>query len=158
MNAQTQYTMPNNMIQSRLKLVQLIGAGYNNSEISRITGHSRGFIGKVRKELNDGTLMNQNVHIGRPTIKTPELIQKIDSITQQNRRMPSKTISNILKSTETLPSASYGTVNSILHELKYNYLPLIKTFEITEQQRVNRLAFYQQAYSWKNGLVKGHFL
>ena len=110
MNAQTQYTMPNNMIQSRLKLVQLIGTGYNNSEISRITGHARGFIGKVRKELNDGTLMNQNVHIGRPTIKTPHLMQTIDSITQQNCRMPSKTISSILKSIETLPSASYGTV------------------------------------------------
>lgn len=68
-------------------------------------------------------------------------MQTIDSISQQNCRMLSKTISSILKSIETLPSESYGTVNSIRHELKYNYLPPIKTFEITEHQRANRLVF-----------------
>lgn len=54
--------------------------------------------------------------------------------------MPSKAIVDILKSRDDLPNASYGTINSILHDQNYHYLPPINTFEITEQQRIKRLA------------------
>ena len=144
------------MIQSRLNVVQLIGKGLNNSQISRSTGHTRNFVRKVRKELDEGTLMNQDTKIGRLSIKTPELINTIDSLTKQNRRMPCNAIVDILKENHHLPSASYGTVNSIRHDLNYKYLPPINTCEITKKQRVDRLAFanyhIQANTDWSNAI------
>lgn len=156
MNQPIQFTMPRSMINSRLDVVQLIGAGYNNSQISQITGHTRAFVRQTRRGLSNGTLFDQNAKIGRPTIRTPELINSIDSITLQNRRMPCNAIVDILKSRDDLPNASYGTVNSIRHNLNYKYLPPIHTFEITEQQRINRLSFanhhIQANTDWSKGI------
>lgn len=62
---------------------------------------------------------------------SPELENAIDSNAQQNHRMPSKAIVDILKSRDDLPNASYETINSIHHDLNYHYLPPINTFENT---------------------------
>ena len=55
--------------------------------------------------------------------------------------MGTETIVELLKNDDQLPNASYGTINTIRHSLGYNYLPPIDTFDLTEEQRVNRLKF-----------------
>ena len=61
------------MIESRLQIVQLIGTGYNNSQISQMTGHARDLAWKIKKELSGRTLMNRNTEISRSTIKTHQI-------------------------------------------------------------------------------------
>ena len=154
MNNQTDFAMPKSMIKSRCEIISYIGQGYNNSEIARMTGHSRSFIIKVRSGLNNGTVFDQNRKIGRPTIMTDELLQYVDSVTQQNRRMSTMSLVNIINDNAALPHVSYGSVHNARHILKYQYLPPIDPFPITEQQRQVRLQFSQHHLSvntdWNN--------
>lgn len=87
--------------------------------------------------------MVQNEHIGRPSIISKELIQNVNSLTYNNRRMSINTIVCILQGSDQIPHPSYGTVWKIRHDLGYNYLPPTDTFYITEGKRVKRLAFCQ---------------
>lgn len=143
MNNQTRYPMPDNMIQSRLDVVQLISVGLNNTQISQITGHTRNFVRQCRSGLQNGTLMVQTERIGRPSIITNDLIQNVDLMTKVNRRMSTQTIVDAMSTSNDLPHPSYGTVWKIRHNLGYKYLPPIDTFFITEEQRQKRLAFAQ---------------
>lgn len=85
-----------------------------------------------------------------------DLKNYVDNVTRQNRRMGTKTIVELLKNDDQLPNASYGTINTIRHSLGYNYLPPIDTFDLTEEQRVNRLKFanfhLQNHTNWSNVL------
>ena len=110
MSNQNRYLMPMNMIRSRLDVIQMLGSTYNISEISRRTGHTRNFVRMCRDGLNDGSIMVQNDHIGIPSIISNELIQNVNSLSYNNRRMPTNTIVGILQGSDQLPHPSYGTV------------------------------------------------
>ena len=133
--------MPQTMIKRRTDIIQLIAQGKNNSEISRITGHSRDLIREVRKRLLDGTVFTQNDQIGRPSIQNQNLSDAIESITCSNRRMGTKAIVGILADNQNLPSPSYGTVWKIRHQLGFRYLPPVQTFFVSESQRQKRVEF-----------------
>ena len=121
MNNQTRYPMPDNMIQFRLDVVQLISVGLNNTQISH-------FVRQCRSGLQNGTLMVQTERIGRPSIITNDLIQNVDLMTKVNRRMSTQTIVDAMSTSNDLPHPSYGTVWKIRHNLGYKYLPPIDTF------------------------------
>lgn len=53
---------------------------------------------KCGNELQFGTIMNQNSHIGHPIIMAPEFMQTINTITSQNWRMSTQSIVDILNS------------------------------------------------------------
>ena len=151
------YIMPHSMIQRRLEILKHINNGLNNSQIARITGHDRKFIGKIRKDLSDGVIFDQTKLIGRPPIKTNESLKDmVRSLTENNRRMATSTITDIVNNALDVPNASYGTIHTIRHSLGFNYLPPITAFPISEKQRLDRFSFCQkhinQQTSWKNVL------
>lgn len=110
-------------MKSRLEIISLIAQGYNHTQIHQITGHSRSFIIKIHKELNDRTLFDNHHKIGGPSIRSHELSSRIESITLQNRRMPINSIVSIINESNEFPHVSYGTVHNIKHNLGFNYLP-----------------------------------
>ena len=79
--------MPVGMIKRRTQIIHYIALGYNNSEIHRITGYSRDLIRNVRNQISQGNVFDQCKRIGRPTVQTQELANKIESITNSNRRI-----------------------------------------------------------------------
>lgn len=126
------------MIQNRTEILQLIAKGKNNTEISNETGHSRTLIRKIRNDLENGTLFTQKSKIGRPTIITDDIVDRVRSMTQNNRRMSTKDIANILSENNHI---SYGTVYTIRKQIGFNFLPPINTFYISQAQRDARLQF-----------------
>lgn len=52
-------------------------------------------------------------------------------------------IINIINESNEFPHVSYGTVNSIKHNLGVNYLPPHQMFPISDSQRLNCLKFSQ---------------
>lgn len=125
MIAPNQCPMNNHMMKSRLEIIWLIAQGYNHTQIHQITGHSRSFIIKIHKELNNRTLFDNHHKIWRPSIRSHELSSRIKSITLQNPRMPINSIVNIINESNVcvFPHVSYGTVHNIKHNLGFNYLP-----------------------------------
>ena len=148
--------MPVGMIKRRTQIIHYTALGYNNSEIHRITGYSRDLIRNVRNQISQGNVFDQCKRIGRPTVQTQELANKIESITNSNRRISTNSIVNIIKDNQNLPSVSYGTVWKMRHQLGFKYLPPIETFFVTDEQRQKRVQFcthhLQNSTNWRNVL------
>ena len=88
----------------------------------------------------NNTVFTQTAPIGRPTIVNDDIIDRINSMTLNNRRMGTRTIANIIS--ETIP-ISYGTVYKIRKSQGFNYLPPRNTFFLTDAQKQNRINFAQ---------------
>ena len=137
-------TMPQSMAQARIDVMMWLNKTKNISEISRGTGHSRSFIRKIRDQLeNNENIFELDQKIGAPTKKTDEIRNEILNLTLSNRRMSDKTIASIISENPNLRPISSFLVNSVRHDLKFNFLPPIHTFLTTEVQRKARVEFCQ---------------
>lgn len=134
--------MPQSMINSRFEIMSWLSRTSNISHISKETGHSRTFIRKIRDSLsNQENIFELQHKLGSPTKKSDEIRNEILNLTIANRRMGDRTISSIISENPQFEPISPTLVNTIRHELNFNFLPPIHTFATTEIQRKARIDF-----------------
>ncbi len=149
--------MPTSMAKVRCEILKWLTKTSNISFIARETGHSRSLIRKIKNQMkNDEDIFELKNKLGAPVKITNDLRNEIRNLTMANRRMSSKTISNIISENSNFPSISRSSVDSVRHSLGFSYLPPIHTFFTTEVQRENRVNFCKyhidNQTSWNNVL------
>ena len=149
--------MPSSMTKTRCEILQWLAKTSNISYISRETGHSRTLIRKVKNQLDHNEdIFELPNKLGAPIKVTTDVQNEIQNLTMANRKMSSLSIANIISQNSDFPSISRSSVNSVRHNLGFNYLPPIHTFLTTPIQRENRVKFCQfhigNNTSWENVL------
>lgn len=128
--------------QKRYIILQNIQQGYSNMEIERKTGINHKTVAKIRMMIDNGENIFINFgKIGAPTKQTPDLIEYIKTMTEKNRRMSNEELANICNSSNQFPKISKSTVQTIRKKLGFKLLPPIRTFYLTEEQKIARVFF-----------------
>lgn len=148
--------LPSNLLGKRTLVLQFIMQGLSDMDIQRITNVDHKTIKKYRNLWQSGKLFSLENKIGSPTKKSNDLVEYIDSITKINRRMSNEQVSKIIKDNPKFENVSATLVRQIRQELGYKFLPPIRTFILTQQQKVARLNFclkhIQEKTNWDNVL------
>ena len=149
--------MPSLMIKRRCEILKWLAKTSNLNRISRETGYSHKLIRQIKNQLKrEDDIFTLSTKLGAPIKATNEVQTEIQNLMMANRRMSSYSISNIISQNPLFPSISPSLVNSVRHNLGFNYLPPIHTFLTTQIQRDNKVKFCQfhinNGTSWDNVL------
>ena len=134
--------LPAAQFHKRLVVFVLINQGLSDIEIQRVSSVDHKTAKKIRMKILSGeNIFMQQTKIGAPTKRTTELIEYIDKMTKRNRRMSNEELARIIRNISQLPNVSPSTVQKIRRELGYKFLPPLRTFFLSDEQKIARLAF-----------------
>ena len=134
--------MPETMVKSRSRIMRYLAEQKNISEISRLTGHSRTLIRKIKGQIerNEDVFALQK-HIGAPKKVTEEIKQNIIRIAINERGIGLKQIAAQIS--EKFRPISYNTARNVLNEINFPLSAPQDNTSLTQKQIQSRLSFAQ---------------
>ena len=137
-------SMPQYMVTALQNILVQIAKGERDQEISQFTGHGRNLIREVRKAFNtDSPIFGLSPKQWRPTKRSLEMIQRVEQITVQNRRMSCSLVSRLISEDSEHGTISPTTIWRIRGKSGVNYLPPISALPLSVGKRQVRQAFAQ---------------
>jgi hypothetical protein len=98
----------------------------------------------------------ESLHSGRPKIKTKEVCDDICEIALDDPRRSYKQFADELRMRQNYISVSDETIRNVLKNYQFRYLPPMKTFLLTDIQKLNRLNFakhhLEQQTDWSRAI------
>ena len=99
-------------------------------------------VSKIRKMLENGqNIFIEKNELGRPPKVTNELVRFVEQMTLSNRRMTNLDLSIIISQCGRFEPVSKSTVSLIRKSLGFKYLPPVRTFALTSEQKIARINF-----------------
>lgn len=143
--------LPRSVLERRLVAAGCIQNNWTDLEIHREYGFSRSFCLKLRKLISRdcSSILFSAGRLGAPFKVTADIKQRVNQLTLVDRRMTNAMIARII-STE-IRQISAETVRRIREELGFRYLPPVRTFFLTDVQRLRRVAFAEEELrNWRD--------